>query len=168
MNRLPTPRAEGNFRLAMVCLGNICRSPIADVVANSRLAEAGLGGVVTVDSYGTAGWHAGNPMDRRSAAVLAAHGYDPEHHRASQIDAESAATYDLVLAMDHQNVEDLRALGVPAERLRLLRDFDPEPGDGVVPDPYYGGDDGFDDVLAMVERSVAGLVEALHEAMVVR
>lgn len=164
--RLPAGRTPGTYRIALVCLGNICRSPIADVVVNARLEAAGLDGQVAVDSYGTAGWHQGKPMDPRSAAILDANGYDSSRHRARQIDAASAAAYDLVLAMDRSNASDLRDLGVPDDRLRLLRDFDDSPEDGEVPDPYYGGDDGFQTVLAMVERSTGGLTAALEEEAV--
>ena len=130
------------------------------------LGEAGLDERVHVDSYGTAGWHVGRTMDERAAAVLTRDSYDATRHRARQIDPSIAETYDLVLAMDHSNATDLEAMGVPAERLRLFRDFDPTPGDGAVPDPYYGGDDGFADVLAMVERSAEGLARALQEEVV--
>lgn len=163
---LPRPQSPGSFRIALVCLGNICRSPIADVVVNRRLAEAHLDGFVHADSYGTASWHSGKPMDPRSAAILDRFGYDSTRHRARQIDASTASTYDLVIAMDDDNLRDLRTLGVPDERLRRLRDFDPAPGDGVVPDPYYGGDDGFSAVLEMVERSAEGLVAALEDEVV--
>lgn len=150
------------MRVALVCLGNICRSPMADVVLNARIADAGLRNV-HVDSYGTGGWHAGKPMDQRAAARLARAGYDPSQHRARQFTAGTDADYDLVLAMDHQNLADLRDLGVPDEKLGLFRDHDPAPGDGSVPDPYYGGEDGFDHVLAIIERTAADLVGVLSE-----
>ncbi|MDT0203410.1 low molecular weight protein-tyrosine-phosphatase [Nocardioides sp. AE5] len=143
-------------RVAVVCLGNICRSPMADVVLNARLAEAGAD--VVVHSFGTASWHVGKPMDERSAATLSARGYDATQHRASHFTAAHAGAYDLVLAMDEANHADLLAIGVPADRLRRFRDFDPEPGDGNVPDPYYGGEEGFHDVLAMIERSADAIL----------
>jgi protein-tyrosine phosphatase len=154
---LPTAQGPG-YRVAVVCLGNICRSPVADVVHNARVAEAGLD--VTVDSYGTGGWHVGEPMDRRSAATLASAGYDPSRHRAQQFGGAHAAAYDMVLAMDSSHHSELRALGVPEERLLMFRAFDPE-GAGDVPDPYYGGPQGFDDVLAMIERTSEALVKEL-------
>ena len=83
---LPPARVEGRYAIAAVCLGNICRSPISDVVLRARLDEAGLD-TVEVISAGTGGWHAGEPMDRRSAAILREHGYDPSRHRAQQWDA---------------------------------------------------------------------------------
>lgn len=159
---LPTPRSSDRYRIAVVCLGNICRSPVADVVLNDRIDAAGLADRVSVESWGTAGWHVGGRMDRRSAATLTAAGYDAARHRARQFLIDHVGDYDLVLAMDRANLSDLRVLGVPPVRLRLFRDFDPVPGDGEVPDPYYGGATGFDDVLAMVERTADALVEQLR------
>jgi protein-tyrosine phosphatase len=155
----PALRGQPPHRVAVVCLGNICRSPIAEVVLRDRLDSAGLAERVEVLSAGTGGWHVGGPMDERAAAVLTGHGYDASRHRARQVDPEWLATLDLVLAMDEQNLRDLEPLVAP-DRLRMFRDFDPEagPGDRDVPDPYYGGDDGFDDVLAMVERTADSLV----------
>jgi protein-tyrosine phosphatase len=154
----------GQYSVALVCLGNICRSPMADVVLTQRVDDAGLAGRVTVASCGTGDWHVGQPMDERAAAVLRANGYDPSEHRAQQFSASWLATNDLVLAMDAANLEDLRRVEPAAERerVRLFGDFDPvEPG-GEVPDPYYGGEQGFQEVLAMVERTCAALVSALQ------
>lgn len=154
------PPASGpGYRIAVVCLGNICRSPVADVVLNDRLAAAGVD--ATVESFGTGGWHVGEPMDQRSAATLTAAGYDPSRHRAQQFRDAHAAAYDVVLAMDSSHHRELTALGVPAERLLMFRAFDPE-GPGDVPDPYYGGPQGFDDVLAMIERTADAIVGALR------
>jgi len=149
------------YRIAVVCSGNICRSPVADVVLNARIAEAGLADRVSVDSFGMGGWHVGDPMDRRSAASLTAGGYDGSRHRARRFGGAHVAAYDLVLAMDDGHLRELRAAGVPPERLRLFRDFDPDPGDGQVPDPYYGGPDGFREVLEIVERTADKLVASL-------
>ena len=109
-------------------------------------------------SSGTGGWHVGNPMDRRAAATLTAAGYDATRHRARQYDASWADRYDLVLAMDRDNLADL---GGVSPRVRLFRDFDPVGTGGDVPDPYYGGDAGFEEVLTMVERTSASLVDLL-------
>lgn len=159
MSRLPSARTPGVYRVAVVCLGNICRSPIADVVLNDRLAEPSLD-PVTVESFGTGSWHVGRGMDPRSAAVLSEAGYDATRHRAQQFTAALADDFDLVLAMDRANRRDLLQLGVPEDRLLLFRDFDPTPGDGEVPDPYTD-DDGFPDVLATVERTSDRLIAAL-------
>lgn len=158
---LPAATSPAGYRVAVVCLGNICRSPVADVVLNDRISAAGLAGV-SVESFGTAGWHTGEPMDQRSAASLTGAGYDASRHRARQFGTADAEAFDLVLAMDRTHHRELVALGVPAERLLLFREFDPDPGDGEVPDPYYGGPDGFADVLAMIERTADALVEELR------
>ncbi len=164
-NALPPPRTAGRYRVALVCLGNICRSPIADVVLRDRVAAAGLGDRVEVVSAGTGDWHVGHPMDERAADTLRAEGYDGSAHRAQQIPAAWLAEQDLLLAMDAQNLADIRLVGqVDDGRLRLFRDFDPA-GPGDVPDPYYGGDDGFRDVLTTVERTCDALVEALADAL---
>ncbi len=157
MPRLPEQRTSGRYRIAVVCLGNICRSPTAHVVLEQRIAEAGLADRVEVSSSGTADWHVGKPMDPRSAATLSSAGYDPSRHRARQFAGD--AEHDLVLVMDSSNLADV---GGRTERVRLFRDFDPaEPG-SEVPDPYYGGDDGFREVLAMVERTSDAIVAALE------
>ncbi|MCY7394907.1 MAG: low molecular weight phosphotyrosine protein phosphatase [Nocardioides sp.] len=165
---LPPARQPGRYPIALVCLGNICRSPMADVVLAHRLDEAGLGDVVLVRSAGTGSWHVGNPMDPRAAATLSAAGHDPTRHRAQQYDASWWPGLDLVLAMDADNLSTLADL-VPAlteqenARLRLYGDLDPCTPGAHVPDPYYGGDDGFREVLQMVERTTGALVAALAD-----
>jgi protein-tyrosine phosphatase len=156
------------YRVAVVCLGNICRSPIADVVVNALLDEAGLSDDVEVTSAGTGTWHIGEPMDSRAATVLTRGGYDASRHRARHFDADWH-DHDLILVMDHANLADVLAELPPDrhDRVRLFRSFDPEvegatPADVPdVPDPYYGGPDGFDHVLAIVERTAHRLVEEL-------
>jgi protein-tyrosine phosphatase len=159
---LPAPREPGRYRVALVCLGNICRSPIAAAVLRARLADAGLDDRVEVLSSGTGDWHVGDPMDQRAAATLTAAGYDVGH-TAQQIRPSWLDDCDLILAMDAANRRDIAALG-PAEdgRLRMFRDFDPVDPGSDVPDPYYGGPEGFDRVLEMVERTCDALVEALR------
>ena len=137
----------------MVCTGNICRSPIGEVVLRAKLAEAGIDDVV-VTSSGTGGWHQGDRMDSRAAAVLARHGYDGNAHRAREF--EGFTDRDLVLAMDSGHLAILRQRGgrdlaVPVE---LFADVD-------VPDPYYGDDRGFEDVLDQIEKAAATWVERL-------
>jgi protein-tyrosine phosphatase len=164
---IPAPRDPGRYRVALVCLGNICRSPMAHVVLESRLDDAGLGDVVEVTSSGTGGWHVGHPMDPRAAATLTRAGYDPSRHRARQYDASWAERNDLVLAMDHDNLDNLQDLGGVSPRVMLFRAFDPVDPGGDVPDPYYGGDAGFEEVLSMVERTSDNLVAALSALKVV-
>jgi protein-tyrosine phosphatase len=161
---LPAPRTPGRYRIALVCLGNICRSPMAHVVLADRVAAAGLSEAVTVVSSGTGDWHVGKPMDQRAAALLTSEGYDASAHRAQQVRPSWLTDCDLVLAMDRQNLRDLLALadgGAEPDRVRLFGEFDPvEPG-AEVPDPYLGEEDGFRDVLAMVERTSGALVQEL-------
>lgn len=159
---LPAAREAGRYRIALVCLGNICRSPTAHVVLESRLVAAGLDALVEVGSSGTGGWHVGNRMDPRAAATLAGAGYDPTRHRARQYDATWPEAYDLVLVMDAANLADV---GGRTPRVRMFRDFDPVDPGADVPDPYYGGDDGFEEVLAMVERTSDAIVAALPRAL---
>jgi protein-tyrosine phosphatase len=134
---------------------------MAHVVLESRLAVAGLADRVVVHSSGTGDWHVGQPMDPRAAHTLSRAGYDPSRHRARQYDATWPAEHDLVLAMDESNLDDL---GGRAERLGLFRDLDPA-GAGEVPDPYYGGADGFDQVLEMIERTSDALVAAVADTL---
>ncbi len=159
MRTLPPPRTPGSYRIELVCLGNICRSPTAHVVLESRLADAGRGDRVEVTSSGTGGWHVGHPMDDRAAATLAAAGYDPTRHRARQYDDARPEAYDVVLAMDGSNLADV---GGRTDRVGLVRDLDPVDPGAEVPDPYYGGPDGFEEVLAMVERTSDAIVAALQ------
>jgi protein-tyrosine phosphatase len=155
---LPAPRRSGRYSVALVCLGNICRSPTAHVVLEQRLADAGLDDVVEVDSSGTGGWHVGEPMDERAAATLADAGYDPSRHRARQYDETWEQTHDVVLVMDRQNLADV---GGRSDRVLLFGDLDPDEPGTEVPDPWYGGRDGFEAVLSRVERTSDALVAEL-------
>jgi protein-tyrosine phosphatase len=164
---LPPPTGAP-YRIAIVCLGNICRSPMAAVVLAAKVRAAGLDDRVEVTSAGTGDWHVGQPMDDRAAATLAAAGYDPSAHRARQFGA-TWFDRDLVLVMDARNLADVRALAArhgtarPGQ-VRRFREFDPLGGpDADVPDPWHGGQEGFDEVLATVERTSAALVEALRQ-----
>jgi protein-tyrosine phosphatase len=163
---LPPPRTPGRYRIALVCLGNICRSPMADVVLTDRIASAGLDDRVTVVSSGTGDWHVGQPMDRRAAALLTTEGYDASAHRAQQVRPSWLTDCDLLLAMDRDNLADLLALAteeVDPARVRLFGDFDPvEPG-AEVPDPYFGDGAGFPVVLAMVERTADALTKQVEQ-----
>ncbi len=170
MRDLPPPRHPGRYRIAVVCLGNICRSAMADVVLTAALADASLDDRVEVVSSGTGGWHVGDPMDRRAAAVLTAHGYDASRHRAKQFEASWHDEADVVLAMDTTTHSDLRELAAGGEsgRLLMFRDLDPRAADDDrdVPDPFFGDDDGFSHVLAMVERTCAEIVRRLPAVLV--
>jgi protein-tyrosine phosphatase len=150
-------------RILFVCLGNICRSPTAEGVMRQLVREAGLEDRIEIDSAGTGGWHVGAPPDARATEAAAARGVrlDGAARRFSAADFER---YDLILAMDRENRRDLLRLAPDDSaraKVRLLREFDPaarDAGDLDVPDPYYGGEDGFEEVLDLVEAAARGLL----------
>ncbi|MFD2689057.1 low molecular weight protein-tyrosine-phosphatase [Streptomyces phyllanthi] len=154
------------YRVCFVCTGNICRSPMAESVFRARTAEAGLDGRVEVDSAGTGGWHEGDGADPRTVAVLESAGYESDH-RARQFHASWFARLDLVIALDSGHLAALRRLAPTPEdaaKIRLLRSYDPAAGDDLdVPDPYYGGMDGFEECLEMVEAASSGLLTAVQQ-----
>ena len=155
----------GQTRIVFVCMGNICRSPTAEVVMQSLIDEQGCSDRFELASAGTAGWHAGEPIDRRSGEALRHAGYDPSRHRARQFVVEDFGRFDLVIAMDRKNRWVLDGMApTPAEqaKIRMLRSFDSRAarsGELDVPDPYYDG--GFDTVLGMVEAACRGLLAEL-------
>lgn len=148
----------------MVCMGNICRSPTAEGVLRARLAAAGLADRVEVDSAGTHDYHVGAPPDPRSQEHAARRGYDLAPLRARTVRADDFARFDWLLAMDEDNLERLQAACPAAHRGKLARlmAFAPEAGSDIVPDPYYGGADGFDRVLDLVEAACDGLIAHLQ------
>ncbi|HWC81025.1 MAG TPA: low molecular weight protein-tyrosine-phosphatase [Pseudonocardiaceae bacterium] len=150
------------MHISFVCSGNICRSPTAAIVFAHALDEAGLADQVRVTSAGIGPWHAGDPIDERAGEILTRHGY-PIDHVAAQVGPDHL-TADLFLAMDSGHEKALRRLVDDPARVRLLRSFDPAAGPDLdVPDPYYGGPEGFDDVLAMIEAAMPGLVDWVRE-----
>ncbi|MAB13842.1 low molecular weight protein-tyrosine-phosphatase [Parvibaculum sp.] len=144
-----------------VCLGNICRSPTAEAVFRARAAAAGLD--VEIDSAGTGAWHVGKSPDPRAQAAGEARGYDLSPLRARQVKAADFQRFDLILAMDEDNYEMLclKAPGDVRERIVMMMDFAPDHPERSVPDPYYGGDDGFAHVLDMLEEASDGLIAHL-------
>jgi low molecular weight protein-tyrosine phosphatase len=155
--------AEGTHsrpvRVVFVCLGNICRSPIAERVAERAAAYAGITDV-EFSSAGTISEEYDDPMDRRAAAVLREHGYRYEDHRARRITEAQIESADLVVAMENVHLERVLELAPDPSRVRLLTDFDPAavPGSGV-PDPWFGSDAGFSDTLTAIEAAMPGLLE---------
>jgi protein-tyrosine phosphatase len=148
-------------------MGNICRSPTAEGVMRRLLDEAGLGDRVDVESAGTGGWHAGEPPDERATLAARRRGVTLEG-AARQVRSDDFRRFDLLIALDRSNLREL-LLRAPdedaAEKVRLLREFDPAAaGDLDVPDPYYGGDRGFETVLDMVESACRGLIDELRAA----
>ncbi len=150
-------------RVLFFCMGNICRSPTAEGVMRAKLVAAGLG--VDVDSAGTHGYHVGAPPDERSQEHAAKRGYDLSPLRARRLVAEDFERFDLVLGMDDDNLAHAARLCPPAQRhrLKLLMSYAPQAGNPHVPDPYYGGEAGFEDVLDLVEAACDGLIAALRD-----
>ena len=156
------------IRLLFVCMGNICRSPTGEGVMRRLVRERGLEDVVHVDSAGTGSWHLGDPPDARATAAAAARGVALAG-AARQVTAADFEDHDLILAADRRNVRDLRSVAPREafERVHLLRAFDPDSAgapDLDVPDPYFGGDDGFEHVLDLVEAACRGLLDDLRAA----
>jgi protein-tyrosine phosphatase len=153
------------MRLLFVCLGNICRSPTAEGVMRHLLVAEGLTEAVEIDSAGTGDWHVGHAPDHRSAGAASGRGIELTG-AARQVAPGDFEAFDLILAMDRSNHGDLLALApddAARERVKLLREYDPDAvaaGELEVPDPYYGGADGFEDVLDLVTRACEGLLEA--------
>jgi protein-tyrosine phosphatase len=146
-----------------VCLGNICRSPLAEGVFRHLVEERGLADRFTIDSAGTGAWHVGQPPDPRSTDVAAAHGVALSG-RGRQVRAEDLRRFDVVVAMDRENLRDLQDLLGSTDshaRLHLLREFDPDADQPDVPDPYFDGPTGFETVYRMVRRSCERLLESL-------
>lgn len=153
------------LRLLMVCLGNICRSPLAEGALRARIAATGLQHRVVVDSAGTGGWHQGEPADPRTIAVAARHGVDISDLRARQLRDGDFTAFDVLLCADHANVRDVRErapAGATAE-ITLLMDWAGEGTDVVVPDPYTGGRAEFEAVWAQVDRAAGAIVDRLAE-----
>lgn len=144
--------------LVFVCLGNICRSPIAERVARRMAADRGLD--VEVASYALSTEESGNPMDRRAAAVLRGAGYDPAGHTSRQITAALIDAADLVVAAEPYQVEELQAISPDATNIRLLNDFNPDlPAGTALNDPWYGDAAGFGETLADVEAAMPGILD---------
>jgi protein-tyrosine phosphatase len=161
-------RAAGEpIRILFVCLGNICRSPTAEGVMRSLVREAGLKDTIELDSAGTGGWHVGSPPDERATEAARVRGIALVG-AARRVRAQDFEDFDLIVAMDGSNLADLRRMAPDErarEKVRLLRAFDPARAgleDLDVPDPYYGGPRGFEDVLDLVQAACAGLLEEVR------
>ena len=163
----PVRAHRASTRVLFVCLGNICRSPTAEGVMRKLVADAGLEDDFFIDSAGTGGWHVGSAPDRRAAAAARARGLVLEG-AARQVRAEDFLDFDLLLAMDGANRRELSRLASGEEqraKVRLLRVFDPASAgsdDLDVPDPYYGAEGGFEEVLDLVSAACAGLLEEIR------
>lgn len=154
------------MRVLFVCLGNICRSPTAEAVFRYQLQQQKLDKVIECDSAGTSSYHIGEAPDRRATQAARSRGYDMTPLRGRQVQDEDFETFDLILAMDHNNLSDLRRRAGKAfdHKLKLFLDFC-DGREREVPDPYYGGNEGFDHVLDLVEDASAGLIRHLREQL---
>lgn len=154
------------LRVCFVCMGNICRSPIAEAVMRHLVREAGLSAEIDVDSAGTSGWHIGEPPDQRAVDAAAKVGVRMAH-RGRQFTRADFDRFDLVLVMDLENRTELLRLapnGDEAAKVRLLRSFDPDAQSAIeIADPYYGSTQDFDHVVSEVEASCRGLLDHIRK-----
>jgi protein-tyrosine phosphatase len=161
------------YRIVTVCTGNICRSPMAEIMLAQAFEDAGLGGEVLVDSAGTTGWESGNPIDERAAAKLTELGLASDAHRARQFDPGWYAERDLILALDVDHYEDLKLAAPDAEsrsRVRMLREFDPSSAGTPVSelgiyDPWYGDSADFEATWQMIHDAVPGIVQYVQDEL---
>ncbi|WTL36396.1 low molecular weight phosphotyrosine protein phosphatase [Nocardia sp. NBC_01503] len=153
----------GELHVSFICTGNICRSPMAEKMFAAHLERAGLADRVRVSSAGTGSWHVGDDADRRTTAELRSHGY-PIGHRAAVI-GDDHLDADLLIALDTGHERALAQLGVPSERRRLLRSFDPNADGSDVPDPYYGDQSDFALVREQIEAAAPGLLDWVREQL---
>ena len=151
------------YAIVFCCTGNICRSPTAEGVFAKKLLDAGLAGRILVDSAGTHGYHVGEPPDRRAQEAAKVRGYDLSTLRARGIERHDFDRFDLVLAMDYDNRDFLARLCPPAcgHKLKLIMEYARSCTAREVPDPYYGGPDGFAKVLEMLEDATEGLLQTI-------
>ena len=150
-------------RILFICMGNICRSPTAEGVVRTLATRAGIASELEVDSAGTHGAHEGEPPDQRARKVAADRGYDLSGLRARRVKAQDFSRFDHILAMDRQNLAALRRICPPEHisKLGLFLDYANGLAADEVPDPYYGGVEGFENVLDMCERAALGLLDAI-------
>jgi protein-tyrosine phosphatase len=149
-------------RVLFVCLGNICRSPLAECVFRSHVERAGLQDAFEIDSAGTGGWHVGEAPDRRSVEVAARHGIDISAQQARKFVAGDLERFDEVLYMDLINLTAICQLGAGPARVGLLLDEVAGSSGDQVPDPYYGGRDGFEQVFRMVDQACGSLLDRVR------
>lgn len=156
------PKPTDPIRVIFVCLGNICRSPLAEYVVRQRAMERGFAERFHFESAGTGDWHIGNGADQRMRQTAAAHDIDLSPHRASQITRQRIAHWDWLVAMDRNNHADLLALGAPPARTLMMRQFEDEQMPPDVPDPYYGGEQGFEEVFELLSENADPLLDYLN------
>ncbi|MGM0546322.1 MAG: low molecular weight protein-tyrosine-phosphatase [Bacteroidota bacterium] len=155
---------DNHYKICFVCLGNICRSPTAEGIFQHLINERGLENYFEVDSAGTSAYHVGESANSKSQRTAQKHGITLRS-KSQQFKSSDLEYYDLVLAMDNQNIRNIKQManGNHDHKIGRMRDFDPRPGDGEVPDPYYGGPEGFENVFQIVKRSCQNLLDELEE-----
>ena len=155
------------YRILLVCMGNICRSPTAEIVVRHFIKFNNLGGVIEVDSAGTHGYHVGEAPDGRTQRAASVRGYNLSQMRARKVARQDLDYFDLILAMDKSNLDNLQRMASPEQKQKhkLFMEYSKNFDDDEVPDPYYGLGHGFDLVLDMVEDASRGLVEELKEKL---
>lgn len=154
---------DNPYKLIFVCLGNICRSPTAEGIFLSKVKEVGLENYFYIDSAGTAAYHVGEPANSRSQTTANKHGVHLPS-TARKFEYSDLEEFDLILAMDSENLENIKRLDRKnrfSNKIKMMREFDPQPGNGEVPDPYYGGPEGFENVFQVLNRSCEALLEKL-------
>ncbi|MGE5472541.1 MAG: low molecular weight protein-tyrosine-phosphatase [Bacteroidota bacterium] len=156
-----------SYRILLVCMGNICRSPTAEGVLRHFIKINNLGDVVEVDSAGTHGYHVGEAPDSRTQRAASIRGYNLSQLRARKVARQDLDYFDLILAMDKSNLDNLQRMASPEqqERLKLFMDYAKNFDDNEVPDPYYGLGHGFDLVLDMIEDASLGLIEEMKQKL---
>lgn len=157
---------DRKIRLMFVCLGNICRSPLAEAAFRAEVQKAGLSDFFEIESSGTGEWHVGKQADQRMRETAQRYGMSLEKHRAQQFGAGHFGDFDYIFVMDKNNLHDVLFLDRKerhGNKVRLFREFDPQPQDYQVPDPYFGGRQGFENVFEIVQRTARRLLERLIE-----
>lgn len=157
----PSPAAP--VRVLFLCLGNICRSPMAEGVFRHAVERVGLADAIAIDSAGCGPWHIGSPPDQRAQAAARKRGYDLSKQRARQIEAHDLDGFDFVLAMDRSNLTRIESLGTGRAECRLFLEFADGANADEVPDPYYGGGDGFEYALDLIEAASDGLLTHIRK-----
>lgn len=154
-----------HVKVLFVCMGNICRSPTAHGVFRHLVQQAGLAHLIEIDSAGTHAYHVGEPPDKRSSATAKRRGVDLSDLRARQVNVEDLYRFDYILSMDHDNHARLMEMAVPevGHKVRLFLTFAPMPSTQEVPDPYYGGADGFENVYDLVQAASEGLLADIRQ-----
>lgn len=154
---------ENYYKICFVCLGNICRSPTAEGIFQHLINDRGVEDYFEVDSAGTSAYHIGESANNKSQRTANKHGITL-HSKARQFKAFDLDYFDLILAMDNENLQNVRQMANDnhSHKIGRMREFDPKPGDGEVPDPYFGGPEGFENVFQIVKRSCQQLLDELE------